>query len=81
VAETCAGDWGPCIDVMNNIDMAQDMMTEHSKSLRWRLRSRIGKRLKWYNEIEEQFGGRSEDTALAVRTKAGRAAGGAGEAG
>ena len=81
VAETCAGDWGPCIDVMNNIYMAQDMMTEHSKSLRWRLRSRIGKRLKWYNEIEEQFGGRSEDTAMAVRTKAGRAAGGAGEAG
>lgn len=67
--------------VTRTLELAQDMMTEHSKSLRWRLRSRIGKRLKWYNEIEEQFGGRSPDTALAVRTKAGRAAGGAGESG
>ena len=66
--------------VWRTLELAQDMMTEHSKSLRWRLRSRIGKRLKWYNEVEEQFGGRSEDTALAVRTKAGRAAGGPGEA-
>jgi len=64
--------------VSRTLELAQDMMTEHSKSLRWRLRSRIGKRLKWYSEVEEQFGGRSEDTALAVRTKAGRAAGGAG---
>jgi len=67
--------------VQRTLELAQDMMTEHSKSLRWRLRSRIGKRLKWYDEIEEQFGGRSQDTALAVRTKSGRAAGGAGEAG
>jgi hypothetical protein len=67
--------------VQRTLELAQDMMTEHSKGLRWRLRSRIGKRLKWYNEVEEQFGGRGEDTSLAVRTKAGRAAGGAGEAG
>jgi len=67
--------------VERTLELAQDMMTEHSKSLRWRLRSRIGKRLKWYSDIDEQFGGRSEDTALAVRTKSGQAAGGAGEAG
>jgi hypothetical protein len=67
--------------VSRTLELAQDMMTEHSKSLRWRLRSRIGKRLKWYDEVEEQFGGRSQGTDLAVRTKAGRAAGGAGEAG
>ena len=66
--------------VWHTLELAQDMMNEHSKSLRWRLPSRIGKRLKWYKEMEEQFGGRSEDTALAVRTKAGRAAGGPGEA-
>ncbi len=43
------------------LELAQDMMTEHTKSLRWRLRARIGKRLRWYNEIEEQFPGRSDD--------------------
>jgi hypothetical protein len=67
--------------VWRTFELAQDMMTEHSKSLRWRVRSRIGKRLKWYNEIEEQFGGRGADTDLAVRTKAGKAAGDAGQAG
>ncbi len=60
--------------VRRTLELAQDMMTEHSKTLRWRLRSRIGKRLRWYSEVEEQFGGRTEETALAVRTKAGRAA-------
>jgi hypothetical protein len=43
------------------LELAQDMMTEHTKSLRWRLRARLGKRLRWYNEIEEQFPGRSDD--------------------
>jgi len=61
--------------VRHTLELAQDMMTEQSKTLRWRLRSRIGKRMRWYSEVEEQFGGRSEETALAVRTKAGRAAG------
>ena len=42
------------------LELAQDMMTEHTKSLRWRLRARIGKRLRWYNEIEEQFAGRDD---------------------
>lgn len=61
--------------VRRTLELAQDMMTEQAKGLRWRLRSRIGKRLRWYSEVEEQFGGRGEDTALAVRTKTGRAAG------
>ena len=49
------------------------MMTEHSKSLRWRVRARIGKRLRWYDEVDATFGGRTVDTAAAVRTKAGAA--------
>jgi hypothetical protein len=61
--------------VRRTLELAQDMMTEQAKTLRWRLRSRIGKRVRWYAEVEEQFGGRSEDAALSVRTKAGRAAG------
>ena len=59
--------------VRRTLELAQDMMTEQAKTLRWRLRSRIGKRVRWYAEVEEQFGGRSEGTALAVRTKTGRA--------
>lgn len=61
--------------VRRTLELAQDMMTEQAKTLRWRLRSRIGKRVRWYDEVEEQLGGRSEETALAVRTKAGRPAG------
>jgi hypothetical protein len=61
--------------VRRTLELAQDMMTEQAKTLRWRLRARIGKRVRWYAEVEEQFGGRTEDVALAVRTKAGRAAG------
>ena len=61
--------------VRRTLELAQDMMTEQAKTLRWRLRARIGRRVRWYAEVEEQFGGRTEDVALAVRTKAGRAAG------
>ena len=62
--------------VRRTLELAQDMMTEQAKTLRWRLRARIGKRVRWYSEVEEQFGGRSEqDISRAVRTKAGRAAG------
>ena len=61
--------------VRRTFELAQDMMTEQAKTLRWRLRARIGKRVRWYSEVEEQLGGRTEDVALAVRTKAGRAAG------
>ena len=61
--------------VRRTLELAQDMMTEQAKTLRWRLRARIGKRVRWYAEVEEQFGGRSEEMSLAVRTKSGRAAG------
>ena len=61
--------------VRRTLELAQDMMTEQAKTLRWRLRARIGKRVRWYAEVEEQFGGRTEDVSLAVRTKAGRPAG------
>ena len=61
--------------VRRTLELAQDMMTEQAKTLRWRLRARIGKRVRWYAEVEEQFGGRTEDVSLAVRTKSGRAAG------
>ena len=61
--------------VRRTLELAQDMMTEQAKTLRWRLRARIGKRVRWYDEVEEQFGGRTEDMSLAVRTKKGRAAG------
>ncbi len=61
--------------VRRTLELAQNMMTEQAKTLRWRLRARIGKRVRWYAEVEEQFGGRTEDVSLAVRTKAGRAAG------
>jgi len=60
--------------VRRTLELAQDMMTEQAKSLRWRLRARIGKRVRWYSEVEEQFGGRADDASVAVRTKAGRAA-------
>jgi hypothetical protein len=59
------------------LELAQDMMTEHTKTLRWRLRARLGKRLRWYNEIEDQFAGRSDDDLVASCG----GAGGAGEAG
>jgi hypothetical protein len=61
--------------VRRTLELAQDMMTEQAKTLRWRLRARIGKRVRWYSEVEEQFGGRLEEASVAVRTKAGRAAG------
>ena len=61
--------------VRRTLELAQDMMTEQAKTLRWRLRARVGKRVRWYSEVEEQLGGRTrEDIARAVRTKAGRAA-------
>jgi hypothetical protein len=60
--------------VRRTLELAQDMMTEQAKTLRWRLRARIGKRVRWYSEVEEQFGGRKEAASVAVRTKAGKAA-------
>jgi len=61
--------------VRRTLELAQAMMTDEAKSLRWRLRARVGKRLAWRREVEDT-GGRGPDEALvAVRTKAGRASG------
>ncbi len=75
--------------VRRTLELAQAMMTDEAKSLRWRLRARVGRRLAWRREVEDT-GGRGPDEALvaadtggrgpdetlvAVRTKAGRAAG------
>ena len=49
--------------------LAQNMMTEHTKSLRWRVRARLGKRVRWYNEIEEQFAGRSDAAVIGPRAE------------
>jgi hypothetical protein len=49
--------------------LAQNMMTEHTKSLRWRVRARLGKRVRWYNEIEAQFAGRSDDDVIGPRAE------------
>ena len=46
-------------------------MTEASKTLRWRLRARVGKRVKWYREVEETLAERPEEPQIAVRTKVG----------
>ena len=56
--------------IKRTLELAQDMMTDHSKSLRWRLRARIGKRLRWYNEVEDQFGGRRDEDADEPRGRA-----------
>lgn len=57
--------------VRHTLSLAQRMMTEQSKTLRWRLRARIGKRLRWYNEVEETFARPVEEPSAGVRTKAG----------
>ncbi len=75
--------------VRRTLELAQSMMTDEAKSLRWRLRARVGKRLAWRREVEdtggrgpaEAVGGPGEavggpgEAFVAVRTKAGRAAG------
>jgi len=63
--------------IARTLELAQDMMTEHTKSLRWRLRARVGKRLRWYSEIDAQFAGRSDGDVIGSP----QTAGGSGEAG
>lgn len=58
--------------VRRTLERAQDMMTEASKTLRWRLRARVGKRVKWYREVEETFVAAPDRAQVAVRTKTGR---------
>jgi hypothetical protein len=57
------------------LELAQTMMTDEAKSLRWRLRARVGKRLPWRREVEDTGGRGPDETPVAVRTKEGTAAG------
>jgi hypothetical protein len=41
--------------VQHVLAMIQTSMAEESKTLRWRLRSRLGKRVAWRREVEESF--------------------------
>jgi len=80
VAETCAGDWGLCQDVLVNIDAVLRMVDDYDlteeeaarvygrlaalreaieaeeKSVGWRLRARVGKRVAWRRTIEDTEG-------------------------
>ena len=80
VAETCAGDWGLCQDVLANIDASCRWSTTttwtrrrrrastagsrrsarpieaEEKSVGWRLRARVGKRVAWRRTIEDTEG-------------------------
>jgi hypothetical protein len=60
--------------VRRTFELAQAMMTDEAKSLRWRLRARVGKRLAWRREVEDTGGRGPDESLVAVRTKAGRAA-------
>lgn len=41
-------------EVINlRVDELREMINEQKKTLKWRLRSIIGERVKWYNEVEE----------------------------
>jgi Fic family protein len=80
VADTCAGDWGLCQDVLANIDVVLAMVDDYDldeqemarvygrlvalreaieaeeKSVGWRLRARVGKRVAWRRAIEDTEG-------------------------
>ncbi len=61
--------------VRRTLELGQRMMTDEAKSLGWRLRARVGKRLPWRREVEDTGGRGRDDTAVAVRTKEGVATG------
>jgi hypothetical protein len=39
--------------VNSQVDFALDYMEKEPKSLAWKLRSRVGDRVKWYKEVDE----------------------------
>ena len=77
LVEKCCCDWGLYSDVMSNLDLIderlsdgglaasderrvrraiktlQEMIDAGEKTLRWRVRSRVGRRLPWRREVEE----------------------------
>ncbi len=60
LAARCARDWGLHHDVERNLDRAEalaarfGLSADAPKSRRWRLRARVGERLPWHREVEEQ---------------------------
>jgi len=80
IADTCAGDWGLCQDLVANIDVVLQMVDDYEltdeelarvhgrltaireaieaeeKSMGWRLRARVGRRVAWRRSIEDQEG-------------------------
>ena len=40
-------------DVNSKIDMIRKHLEERKKSMQWKLRARIGEKIKWYREVEE----------------------------
>ncbi|NLE22589.1 MAG: Fic family protein [Actinobacteria bacterium] len=80
IADTCAGDWGLCQDLLANIDVVLQMVDDYDlddeemarvygrltaireaieteeKSVGWRLRARVGRRVGWRRTIEDQEG-------------------------
>lgn len=80
IADTCAGDWGLCQDLLANIDVVLRMLDDYAldeeelarvygrltaireaieaeeKSVGWRLRARVGRRVAWRRSIEDQEG-------------------------
>ncbi len=40
-------------DVKNKINLIREKITAQPKSLGWKLRSKLGDRVKWYNDVEE----------------------------
>jgi hypothetical protein len=39
--------------VVKRVDELLDLMERHDKSMKWRMRARIGDRVKWWNDVEE----------------------------
>ncbi len=80
IADTCAGDWGLCQDLLANTDVVLQMVDDYDlddeemarvygrltaireaiqaeeKSVGWRLRARVGRRVAWRRSIEDHEG-------------------------
>jgi hypothetical protein len=42
------------VDVAKKIDKLSEFIEKEKKSLRWRIRAKVGPRTKWYNDVEER---------------------------
>jgi len=39
--------------VVKRVDELLDLMERRDKSMKWRMRARLGDRVKWWNDVEE----------------------------